>query len=58
MILWDKADPLHLKLNLDVLVGSHNESAFVEIKTDMVRLNIYIIIHAYSNVSSKTKLLL
>ena len=36
-VLWDTSNQyLKNRLNLDVLAGEHNESAFVEIKTDMV----------------------
>ena len=32
-ILWNKADDLYLKLELDVLTGDHSESAFVEVRS-------------------------
>jgi hypothetical protein len=36
LILWDtSAKSLSSKLNLDILIGDHNETAFVEIKTDI-----------------------
>jgi len=34
--MWDKKDDLNEKVYLDILVGEHVESAFVEIKTEMV----------------------
>lgn len=39
-LLWDKTSSTSLssKLYLDVLAGDHNESAFVEIKTDIACL--------------------
>ena len=33
-ILWDKRNDLHMKLDLDVLVGEHNEVAFVEVRSE------------------------
>ena len=41
-ILWDVSEPAsQTKLELDVLAGEHNEVAFVEIKTDIVREHCY-----------------
>jgi hypothetical protein len=44
-VLWDTTnDYLRNRLNLDILAGEHVESAFVEIKTDMVsKYNLLII---------------
>jgi hypothetical protein len=38
-ILWDKQDDMYLKLELDVLTGDHNESAFIEVRSNNVKKN-------------------
>lgn len=45
-ILWNKEDDLYKKLELDVLLGDHTESAFIEVRSEEViifYLNIYFI---------------
>ena len=42
-ILWNKNDDLYQKLELDVLLGDHNESAFIEVRSGDVK-NLFIII--------------
>ncbi len=37
-ILWSGEPEFKDKLHLDVLAGEHKEQAFVEIKTDIVRI--------------------
>jgi len=32
--LWNKDNEISAKINLDILAGSHNESAFVEVRSD------------------------
>jgi len=48
-ILWDKDNDLYQKLELDVLLGDHTESAFVEVRSEDV--NLYFI--SYNLISSK-----
>jgi len=36
-ILWDKQDDMYLKLELDVLTGDHNESSFIEVRSNNVK---------------------
>ena len=33
-LLWDKENPDSLKLKLEILVGEHNESAFLEVRSN------------------------
>jgi len=33
-ILWDDENPLSSKLKLDVLVGSHKEAVFLEVRSN------------------------
>jgi hypothetical protein len=35
-ILWDKENDLYHKLELDVLLGDHMESAFIEVRSEDV----------------------
>lgn len=37
-ILWNKDDNLYSKLELEVLSGDHRESAFVEVRSEHVKL--------------------
>ena len=36
-ILWNKDDDLYQKLELDVLLGDHTESAFIEVRSEDVK---------------------
>lgn len=38
-ILWNKENDLYQKLELDVLLGDHTESAFVEVRSEDVNFN-------------------
>ncbi len=37
-LLWNKNEELSKKLELDILTGDHNESAFVEVRSEKVFL--------------------
>lgn len=40
-IMWDKSNDLSKKLFLDILSGEHNESAFVEVRSENVTFDYY-----------------
>lgn len=42
-ILWNKDDDLYQKLELDVLLGDHTESAFIEVRSEDVNKIFYLL---------------